>query len=660
MAVLEELMVHLGVDATTAEREARRAAEGIDKALGGIKGLGAMAGKMFALGPALAPAVAAAGGMAAAFASAGAGAGAFFAAVKPQFAEITNAADLYTKAMEAQAQGGAQAKAAMDAYKQSLADMPAATRATATEFIGLKGDFKAWSDSLAGDTMPVFTQGLKTVRGLLPSLTPFVKDAAATFTEFGQKMATGVKSDGFKSFMADLRASAQETLPNLLSTFANIGKGFGGIIQAFLPMSGQLTGGLARLTSSFAKFGASLKDSAGFAKFSQLASAGGGALGNLATALGQILVSLQPVLGATTQLATVFANLVAAIPVDVLTAFGQILLVVKAATLAWTIATQAVAIATGLWSTAQAIFNTIMAMNPVVLIILAIIALIAVIVLIATKTTWFQDLWSTVWNAVKSLTIAVWNGIKSFFIAVFNFLKNIFLNFTGPGLIIKHWETIKSATATAWNWVKQKISSMVNGIKSVIAGMVSIVQKVIGYFARIREGVASKVGSLISFVKGIPGKVKSAVGNLGSILVNAGKSIIRGLISGVSSMIGALKSKFSSITSMIPDWKGPMTVDMKLLTPSGEALLSGLMKGIDRETPKLKKQLGGITSDIPGMLGTQVSTAITTKMQPADSPFRFVFDVTGADEDMKRFVRKIVRVDGGGSAQLGLGRRAAA
>jgi hypothetical protein len=84
------------------------------------------------------------------------------------------------------------------------------------------------------------------------------------------------------------------------------------------------------------------------------------------------------------------------------------------------------------------------------------------------------------------------------------------------------------------------------------------------------------------------------------------------------------------------------------------------MKGVDRQTPKLKKQLGGITSDIPGMLDTTVSQSLLAKVRGADSPLRFVFDVTGTDEDMKRIVRKAVRVDGGGSAQLGLGRRTAA
>src|SRR5690606_13734257 len=188
-------------------------------------------------------------------------------------------------------------------------------------------------------------------------------------------------------------------------------------------------------------------------------------LSQLAQAAMQLLVSLQPVLGVTTQLAIVFANLIAAIPVDVLTAFGQVLLVVKAAMIAWTLYTQLAAAATGLWASAQAVFNAIMAMNPVTLIILAIIALIAVIVLIATKTTWFQTIWKTVWGAIKTASIAVWNWLKSALKATFEFLKNIFLNFTGPGLIIKHWNTIKNATATAWAWVKQKIASVISGIK---------------------------------------------------------------------------------------------------------------------------------------------------------------------------------------------------
>jgi TP901 family phage tail tape measure protein len=56
---------------------------------------------------------------------------------------------------------------------------------------------------------------------------------------------------------------------------------------------------------------------------------------------------------------------------------------------------------------AQWLFNIAVSANPITLIILAIIALIAVIVLIATKTTWFQDLWRLVWGGIKAAALAV-------------------------------------------------------------------------------------------------------------------------------------------------------------------------------------------------------------------------------------------------------------
>lgn len=45
-------------------------------------------------------------------------------------------------------------------------------------------------------------------------------------------------------------------------------------------------------------------------------------------------------------------------------------------------------------------WNAALLANPIVLIIVAIVALVAVIVLIATKTTWFQDLWNAIWGAI--------------------------------------------------------------------------------------------------------------------------------------------------------------------------------------------------------------------------------------------------------------------
>lgn len=99
------------------------------------------------------------------------------------------------------------------------------------------------------------------------------------------------------------------------------------------------------------------------------------------------------------------------------------------------IATMASTAATGVATAAQWAWNAAMTANPIGLIIAAVVLLIGVIVLIATKTTFFQDLWNTVWNAIRGPVIATFNFIKAYYTTVFNALftalttvKNFFIN----------------------------------------------------------------------------------------------------------------------------------------------------------------------------------------------------------------------------------------
>lgn len=108
----------------------------------------------------------------------------------------------------------------------------------------------------------------------------------------------------------------------------------------------------------------------------------------------------------------------------------------------------------------------------------------------------------------------------------------------------------------------------------------------------------------------MPGKVKSALGNLGSLLYNAGRDIIQGLLNGINSLIESVKSKLSGLTKLIPSWKGPADVDKMLLYENGQLIMNGLIRGIDSEIPMLRSQLGDVTSMIGG---TSASMGFTTK-----------------------------------------------
>lgn len=83
--------------------------------------------------------------------------------------------------------------------------------------------------------------------------------------------------------------------------------------------------------------------------------------------------------------------------------------------------------ATVVWTGVQWALNAALAANPIVLITLAIIALVAIIVLIATKTTWFQDIWNAAWGGIKAAAKAVADWFSGpfvgFFVGAFNKVK---------------------------------------------------------------------------------------------------------------------------------------------------------------------------------------------------------------------------------------------
>lgn len=120
---------------------------------------------------------------------------------------------------------------------------------------------------------------------------------------------------------------------------------------------------------------------------------------------------------------------------------------------------------------------------------------------------------------------------------------------------------------------------------------------------RLRTGVQTGINNVRTLLNSLPGIARAAVGNLAGALFSAGASLIQGLINGISSKIGQVQSKLSELTNLIPDWKGPMDVDKKLLTPSGEAIMDGLIAGFDSRIPEIRATLGAITATIPQSVG---------------------------------------------------------
>lgn len=306
----------------------------------------------------------------------------------------------------------------------------------------------------------------------------------------------------------------------------------------------------------------------------------------------------------------------------------------------------AVAAALGIWAAAQWAVNSALLANPYTWIILGIVALVASILVIATKTTWFQDIWHAAMDGIAS----AWGWIKGLLDDGFAALTWLFNNWPGPQLIIAHWDRIMQTIGAATAWVTRTVESGSRAVTSAVSWLGALPGMVAGYFQDAAAAASQKTADLIALARGIPGRVVDAVGDLGGLLVGAGQSIIEGLIDGITGTLDSLRDKLGSVTSMIPDWKGPMDVDMRLLTPSGEAIMAGLMDGIDAQQPALHRQLQGITTTIPGNVNTGVSQAAAAGGQ--GTVIQIASAGGAANDAILELVRVAIQVRGGDPVEV--------
>lgn len=234
------------------------------------------------------------------------------------------------------------------------------------------------------------------------------------------------------------------------------------------------------------------------------------------------------------------------------------------------VVTRVVAAATRIWTAIQAAWGVVMAIStaPITLIILAIAALIIIIVLIATKTDWFQKAWAWAWGLIKDTALAVWGWLR---------------------------DTLWPGIKWVWDQLYKIVMTNVQGMKQIFMTIWDAIKSVISFFVRLNEAAFEKLDQLIAFVKSLPGRIGDAIGNLGRMLYDKGKSLVQGFIDGIKSMFGAVgdiaKNLVGSVTKFLPGSPaevGPLSG--RGWTPyRGKSLVSGLAKGMQDGLRTLEK-----------------------------------------------------------------------
>lgn len=184
-------------------------------------------------------------------------------------------------------------------------------------------------------------------------------------------------------------------------------------------------------------------------------------------------------------------------------------------------AVTAVTTAMRIAAVAQALLNAVMAANPIILVITLIAALVAGLTYFFTCTNTGKAVWASFTSYLSSCV----QGIIGFFSGLGSTIVNIF-------------NSAANGARNAWNGV-------------------------VGWF------------------RGLPSSIAGFFGNAGSILYNAGASIISGFLNGLKSMWSNVTGWISGIGDWIKAHKGPISYDRRLLIPAGQAIMTGFAQGLN-------------------------------------------------------------------------------
>lgn len=141
-------------------------------------------------------------------------------------------------------------------------------------------------------------------------------------------------------------------------------------------------------------------------------------------------------------------------------------------------------------------------------------------------------------------------------------------------------------------------------IDLIISFVGSMLSAGVSLLGGLLDGINSMVGSVIDFFSNLPQQILDALGDVGSLLWDAGTSIINGLGDGLKSAWGTVSGWFGEITSQIPQLKGPLPVDAKLLVTNGEAIMGGLYKGLKSGWEDVSNYLSSRTASISASVST--------------------------------------------------------
>jgi phage-related protein len=395
------------------------------------------------------------------------------------------------------------------------------------------------------------------IQGLLPAALPILNGLISAMQAVSPVVAVVGQALG-TAFSGGLKLAGQafQSLQSSLGpVFAQIGAAFAPALGQLAAAFGPLIPQLVTLWTNFSPLSIILKAVAPL--LPQLAKAFGQLAATVGGALGSALKTLMPV----------FQNLATVISGALGQALGALLPVVTQVIgilgpILGTIIKALAPIITILANTfGQLITAVAPLLTPILQLISPLLQLVGVI--LTPLIQLFSALLTPILQLISpliSLLVPVLQVVVTVLTAI---VQGVVAAITWFVQLVTGSQTAQAQLAGVWNAVLKFFSGIWNGI--------------VGFF---RDGITNA----INFVKGLPQQVLNAIGNLGTLLYNAGRDMIQGLLNGAGSLLRNIGKFFLSI---LPGWiVDPFKAALGIHSPStvfsgyGVNTVEGFVAGI--------------------------------------------------------------------------------
>ena len=261
--------------------------------------------------------------------------------------------------------------------------------------------------------------------------------------------------------------------------------------------------------------------------------------------------------------------------------------------------------------------------------VVAVIAIITAfgiaITLAYQKVDWFRNMINTAWEFIKSVTQAAWDYIYNTIIqpilnAIVSFAQQILGKFqefwaqNGETIknIVQSWLSavwsniqmvmgiIKGIFQAVWPVISGIVKIAWNVIKTTVSNVLDIVLGLISAGMKLMQGDwRGAWNSIKDIAKNIWNNIESFFESVD--LFQIGKDIIRGLINGIGSMVGAVVDKVKGVVSSIKSaFTGGDSLDIH--SPSrtmrdeiGKMIPAGIAVGIEAEAGTVEKMVSKLS-----------------------------------------------------------------